>query len=423
MRSIKHITERFFSLKAKYFPERQLFLRSEGHVRFVTFSSNLQVTAAMILSVAVGWGIVTSYTYLAFDYAISEKNDTIARINKDYQSLSSDFSTLEKSIEKRAARLEERHKFLEDMVGLEGADDLDTPNATDTNIGEQNTPDKEEYSAKDSMLDQIFGGGTEPQSPLNSQRRRIVLMDRLNDIAQSQEKTSLAMLSGIQSQIQSIDEALAPSKLTTDMLVKQWVGDTDAMGGPYIPEAGFKPIFDAEDGALFNDLYNEWQRLEIATNALQSFPHGKPAEKYYISSRFGPRRDPINETWARHSGLDMAGWLGTKILATAAGRVVRAQWYGPYGKMIEIEHDNGFKTRYGHMRKLTVKKGQMVKLGEKIGEMGKTGRVTDTHLHYEVWFNNKVQNPLPYMKAANHVLKIQENRKRTKYKVATAAGR
>jgi murein DD-endopeptidase MepM/ murein hydrolase activator NlpD len=81
--------------------------------------------------------------------------------------------------------------------------------------------------------------------------------------------------------------------------------------------------------------------------------------------------------------------------------------------MVEIEHGNGFRTRYGHMRKLRVKKGEEVTVGTRVGDMGKTGRVTGTHLHYEIWFDGKVRDPMPFLKAANDVLKIQGRDEKT----------
>ena len=85
---------------------------------------------------------------------------------------------------------------------------------------------------------------------------------------------------------------------------------------------------------------------------------------------------------------------------------MRARWYGAYGNMVEIDHGNGFKTRYGHMRKLAVKEGDVITKGETIGYMGKTGRVTDTHLHFEVWYKGKLHDPLPFLEAAHAVQDI-----------------
>ena len=136
-------------------------------------------------------------------------------------------------------------------------------------------------------------------------------------------------------------------------------------------------------------------------------PIGDPADEYYLSSRFGPRTDPIRGVPATHPGLDMAGWPGTFIRSTASGTVVKSGTWGPYGNMIEIDHGNGFKTRYGHMRKLKVSVGDLVTRDQAIGEMGCSGRCTGTHLHYEVWFDTQLQDPFPYTKVTENVLEIE----------------
>ncbi|MFT6209239.1 MAG: murein DD-endopeptidase MepM/ murein hydrolase activator NlpD, partial [Colwellia sp.] len=129
-----------------------------------------------------------------------------------------------------------------------------------------------------------------------------------------------------------------------------------------------------------------------------------PAKDYYISSLFGIRKDPMLKHPAMHKGIDMAGWLKTEIFASADGTVRRAGINGSYGRFIEIDHHNGFMTRFGHLHKIKVKKGQEISKDDVIGLMGSSGRSTSTHLHYEVLFNNKQINPLSLIKALKNVL-------------------
>ena len=79
---------------------------------------------------------------------------------------------------------------------------------------------------------------------------------------------------------------------------------------------------------------------------------------------------------------------------------------GAYGRMIEIDHGNGFVTRYGHLAKILVKKGQVISLSETVGLMGNSGRSTGTHLHYEIRYQGKSLNPAKFFKAAQHVQTI-----------------
>jgi murein DD-endopeptidase MepM/ murein hydrolase activator NlpD len=104
-----------------------------------------------------------------------------------------------------------------------------------------------------------------------------------------------------------------------------------------------------------------------------------------------------------HHGLDFGGQRKTPIVATAAGIVTRVGRSGAYGNMVEIDHGHGFKTRYAHLYKTFVKRGQTVDKGEKIGGMGSTGRSTATHLHYEVHFQGRAYDPSKFLKAGLYV--------------------
>src|SRR5262245_29379848 len=122
----------------------------------------------------------------------------------------------------------------------------------------------------------------------------------------------------------------------------------------------------------------------------------------WLSSRPGARRDPVTGEPEFHGGLDIAGDKGQPVYATAAGTVVSAGYQGAYGKLIEIDHDFGLTTRYGHLLNFTVKAGDQVKRGQVIGQVGATGRATGYHLHYEVLANGKLLNPLQLLTQVPH---------------------
>lgn len=115
-----------------------------------------------------------------------------------------------------------------------------------------------------------------------------------------------------------------------------------------------------------------------------------------MASGYGWRIDPIYNTRKFHSGMDFSAEQGTSVFVTGNGRVVSAGWQRGYGLCIEVEHGFGYKTRYGHLSKKNVIKGQIVKRGDKIGEVGNTGKSTASHLHYEVWLRGAAQNPINY---------------------------
>ena len=119
--------------------------------------------------------------------------------------------------------------------------------------------------------------------------------------------------------------------------------------------------------------------------------------KGVISSTFGARQDPVYGGGAFHEGLDIANDTGTTIVATAAGTVTYAAYAGGYGNLIEIDHGNGFITKYGHNSALLVQAGMTVKKGQSIALMGSTGKSTGSHVHYEVRVNGVATDPLLFL--------------------------
>jgi len=114
----------------------------------------------------------------------------------------------------------------------------------------------------------------------------------------------------------------------------------------------------------------------------------------WLTSRMGPRVDPLTGGSDFHAGLDIAGDKGQPVYATADGTVTQAGYSGAYGNLIVIDHGFGLETRYGHLSSFKVQKGAQVKRGEMIGRLGATGRTTGNHLHYEVIANGRLLNPL-----------------------------
>lgn len=124
----------------------------------------------------------------------------------------------------------------------------------------------------------------------------------------------------------------------------------------------------------------------------------KETEVKYISSYFGHRPDPIYKITKFHSGMDFSAQLGTEAYATGDGIVTdvdRDHW--GYGNMVTIDHGFGYKTRYAHLQKFAVRKGQKVKRGQLIGYIGSTGKTTGVHLHYEVLKNGVQVDPIHFL--------------------------
>lgn len=410
--------------RLRVYPERQLFLRSEGRVRFLTISSPVQIFLSLSALAMLGWASVASVHFFTRDLVLEAKQEEISAISENYQTLAVDFSALEAEIERRADRLEERQKFLEGLVGPNFSEASDQLNPASVEVPESvgNSEDPKESSRGEQpssgqktsdaspyfILDGLLPSFEEEVAEPTGLERRSSLMARLTQIEESQRSYASALLALKQAAVAHIDDKLAPLNTSSDAFAALNVERlATAAGGPYIPAEGFEPIFNVGDHSPFNELYKTWLKYEAAMETVFTLPLGEPAADYYLSSRFGRRRDPFRKRWANHPGVDLAGWPGTAILATAPGTVVRAEFYGPYGNMVEIDHGNGYRTRFGHMRKLRVEKGARVEMGTRIGDMGKTGRATDTHLHYEVWLGGELQDPLPYIKANADVFEIK----------------
>ncbi len=126
-------------------------------------------------------------------------------------------------------------------------------------------------------------------------------------------------------------------------------------------------------------------------------PDGRPVLEGYISSYFGGRADPFDGHEAVHKGVDIAGQLGAEVLAVATGVVTRAGPVSGYGNLIEINHGNGYATRYGHNEEVLVAVGDTVTRGQPIALMGSTGRSTAAHVHFEVLRNGQQIDPLSFI--------------------------
>jgi murein DD-endopeptidase MepM/ murein hydrolase activator NlpD len=126
-------------------------------------------------------------------------------------------------------------------------------------------------------------------------------------------------------------------------------------------------------------------------------PAGWPVRKGWISSGYGERNDPFTGERVQHRGLDFAGTRGSEVLSVASGVVIWAANRSGYGKMVEIDHGNGYLTRFAHNEKLSVKAGDHVTAGQVIALMGESGRASAPHVHFEVLRNGARINPSKFV--------------------------
>lgn len=148
-------------------------------------------------------------------------------------------------------------------------------------------------------------------------------------------------------------------------------------------------VFDGLDQWLIE------RRLEEATT-----PSGWPIAKGWVSSHFGRRSDPITGKRSTHHGVDIAAKRGTAIKAVAAGIVSFSGTRNGYGRIVELNHGNGYRTVYAHNQRNKVRVGERVDKGQTVATVGSSGRATGPHLHFEVRHHGQPINPETYLRAS-----------------------
>lgn len=184
-----------------------------------------------------------------------------------------------------------------------------------------------------------------------------------------------------------------------------------ALGGPeetYSELAFQAPDFVNVIDELASRIDSREEQLSVLESLLgdrkiqnDTFIAGRPITRGWMSSRFGYRNDPFNGKIAWHDGVDFAGKEGSDIISVAAGVVT---WAGPrygYGLMVEVNHGNGFSTRYAHAKELKVEVGDIVKKNQMVAAMGSSGRSTGPHVHFEVRLNGRAVDPAKYIHRAS----------------------
>ena len=180
------------------------------------------------------------------------------------------------------------------------------------------------------------------------------------------------------------------------------------VGGPEVleellPDGGHDLL------ALYSELESQLESREQQLNVLESLlinrqidqetrVAGRPVEKGWISSTFGVRTDPFNGARRWHKGVDFAAATGANVLAVGSGVVTWSGKYEDYGNMVEIDHGEGYVTRYAHNDENKVKVGELVERGQVIAALGSTGRSTGPHLHFEVYKNGRAVDPSSYIR-------------------------
>lgn len=234
--------------------------------------------------------------------------------------------------------------------------------------------------------------------------RVVRLAKRLAVVRRSQNKLLNQIAQSTQDNIGRAEDVIKLTGVDVKKLLKRIGASNLGQGGPFVPlspddlrQESFKSGLDS-----LNIRMERWQDLQ---KVLGQLPLGKPMESFWVSGRYGRRRDPFNRRWAYHRGLDIASSWHAAVYAVAPGTVRHAARKGRFGRMVEIDHGMGIRTRYGHLHRVHVKRGERVEHKRIIGEQGSSGRSQSAHLHYEILVDGRQVNPINFLKAGEYVFK------------------
>jgi murein DD-endopeptidase MepM/ murein hydrolase activator NlpD len=372
------------------FPEHQIYFRTNGNVRYFTVSTKLQLSAVSVSALVASWLVFASSSFwltndalLDKERALHDQQQQMAMMQGRIQALNSDISDLKTHVSLSAGRLQQRQNFLQQLFA-----------------GRVNG------KTKSADLGSVKTGKSEKS--FNLTREQQAALRDYNKLENEQLAFAGTASKATDARYEQLDGLLRRLGLSAETLTQASSGTSFGMGGPLV-KASFERGSYSTLEPQFKDLYMSWTKLDLLQKAMLSIPAFLPTSNFSFTSGFGYRYDPFNGGTALHSGVDMAGPVGTPIMASADGVIVKAGWANGYGNLVEIDHGRGLTTRYGHLSAINVSIGDRVTQGNQVGAMGSTGRSTGSHLHYEVRINGAAVNPMPFLEAARDVLEVQQS--------------
>jgi len=232
-----------------------------------------------------------------------------------------------------------------------------------------------------------------------------VLINEARQLAESELDALAARLGKMQADVIRLNALGQRLVKVAKLDSKEFDFENDpAYGGPNESEEAVSIDLDNVIANLNKQLASREEQLDVLEEVImnrqlrnETKPRGQPIVKGWTSSYYGKRTDPFTGKLAMHKGMDFAGKEGSDIIAVASGVVTWAgERYG-YGQLVEINHGNGYATRYGHNAEILVEVGDSVEKGQTISHMGSTGRSTGPHVHFEVLQNDRQVNPSKFV--------------------------
>ncbi|RWC93738.1 MAG: M23 family peptidase [Mesorhizobium sp.] len=265
-------------------------------------------------------------------------------------------------------------------------------------IGAQSTYSIASLGAGDTRPFSLWSTRSDPLPSDSAADRADRLFVSINQSLKAIESEQLSRVTTLADNAYKNADAITQALAAAGLPVDSDFGKDSDVGGPLIP-LNASTMFDSK----VKELDEALDALDHLKKEARRLPLANPAPGHSVTSPFGVRTDPILGTAALHSGMDFRAPMGMPAKVTAPGVVTKAGWNGGYGRMVEVDHGNGFATRYGHLSEIDVTVGQKLAAGDMIGKTGSSGRSTGPHLHYEVRHNGEAVDPLRFLTVGKKV--------------------
>jgi len=425
------------------FPERQIYLRSQGRVRSVSLSPGAQFTGAAIFLLVFSWMTFASVNFAFHHGALVGRDAQFNALRTSNERLLAEVVQVQQRFLNTTMELEAKKRQLAELLAQNNRAGADVAVLTENqnaatgisgNPGVLPRPRPEalrdempEVLRRETNISSDVLPRVRPVRPVFTLPSNMTAIDGglpnnaqatsmgpgLTGTKNAQYDVMTYLAADAHTAVATLEKLINQTGLDVDTMLRRREGvakpDSPAEGGPLLslpPSMTAKFLRRNMSGELAMPSTRKG-RLEMLREALFSLPLAEPVDKYYVSSAYGYRRDPFTHARAFHSGMDLVAPYGDPVLSSAPGTVIFAGPNGPYGNMVEIDHGRGVKSRYGHLSKITVARGQKIGLRDLIGRVGNTGRSGTAHLHFEVWFDGKARDPRNFLKAGENVFQRQ----------------
>lgn len=390
--------------KKPFFSEKEIIFRNAGRAKVFKISSRLQVIFIALVCCISAWSTYSYYMYHKSGRIINHKDQELIETRDAYVDLMSDFVTIHKNIDNVLDALAKKNGKGSSEFDRYKRQAMAVEDKIKQITAEKDWADDKKLNEKMSLNEAMLQRDMAISERDELRRQLAELEEAVKDIKEAElevfarvESLALREINKIKSAFNSVNVPLKKQGLYFNPLANS--KKKNSQGGLFVPASTSK-IQDKAITDKISSIYKAVDDLEYYREVVQYVPLGKPVWSYWVTSRFGYRSDPFNRKKAAHKGIDLASRTGNKIQVKAKGRVIKVEYSNRgYGNNVTVDHGNGFKTKYAHMHKIYVKKGDYLKINDTIGEVGNTGRSTGPHLHYEVLYNNRPVDPLPFMQA------------------------